>query len=269
MLSFALILMMLAGTLVGLVMGLTGAGGGILAVPALVYSQGWSMQQAMPVALLAVTVGAMIGAIEGFSKNLVRYRAAMLMALAGSFPTWLGVRLAQHLSQRWLMACFAGVLLLVALRLYWQLRIRASDQDEKQCMAQVNAVTGRFDWTSKSIAVIASIGSVAGLSSGLLGVGGGFIIVPMLRHFTNISMHGAIATSLFVISLVGTMGVSMAVINGASLPLVFSAIFVATTVAGTVAARKIASYLPPAAVQIVFISLLLAVAVSMIYRIAA
>ena len=47
MISFALMLLMLAGTVVGLVVGLTGAGGGILAVPALVYSQGWTMQQAM------------------------------------------------------------------------------------------------------------------------------------------------------------------------------------------------------------------------------
>jgi len=267
MFSFALVLMMLAGIVVGLVMGLTGAGGGILAVPVLVYSQGWTMQQAMPVALLAVTVGAVIGAIEGFSKNLVRYRAALLMALAGCFPTWLGIQLAQHLSQAWLMRCFAVLLILVAMRLYSQLRRHVHAEDKKSCLAQVNANTGRFDWNARSAAVIASIGGVAGLSSGLLGVGGGFIIVPMLRHFTNVSMHGAVATSLFVISLVGTMGVGMAVANGASLPLLLSALFVTTTVIGTLAARKIAAHLPTNVVQRIFIALLLAVAVSMLYRV--
>jgi len=265
--SFALMLLMLAGTVVGLVMGLTGAGGGILAVPALVYSQGWTMQQAMPVALLAVTIGAMIGAVEGFTKNLVRYRAAFLMALAGSFPTWLGIRIAKHLSQTWLMGGFACVLLFVALRLYWQVRTHSSDDDHKKCLAQVNRNTGRFDWNIKSASVIASIGGLAGLSSGLLGVGGGFIIVPMLRHFTNISVHGAVATSLFVISLVGTMGVGMAVANGADLPLWSSVMFSVTTVIGTIVARKIAARLPTKVVQSVFILLLLGVAGSMLIRV--
>lgn len=269
MLSLAVIFMMLAGGAVGIVVGLTGAGGGILAVPALVYSQGWTMQQAMPVALLAVTVGAMIGAIEGFSKKLVRYRAAIVMAVAGSFPTWLGVYLAHRLSQNWLMGCFSVVILMVATRLYVQIHRHGSGEHDRPTLARVNLNTGRFDWTPKTAAVIAGIGGVAGLSSGLLGVGGGFIIVPMLRHFTNISIQGAVATSLFVISLVGMMGVSSALLNGASLPLQLSAIFVGATVAGTIISRQIANYLPAKTIQQLFIVLLIVVALSMVYRIVA
>ncbi|MFZ6751960.1 sulfite exporter TauE/SafE family protein [Undibacterium sp. Dicai25W] len=267
MLSLTMLLIIIAGSVVGLVMGLTGAGGGILAVPALIYSQGWTMQQAMPVALLAVTVGAMIGAIEGFSKKLVRYRAGFVMALAGSFPTWLGVHIAHRISQYWLMLSFAMILLLVATRLFIQIRQHGANENERNTLANINANTGRFDWTPKTAAVIAGIGSIAGLSSGLLGVGGGFIIVPMLRHFTNVSIQGAVATSLFVISLVGMIGVSSALMNGAELPLQLSAIFVATTVAGTMLARRIVSYLPAQIVQIIFILLLSGVASSLLYRV--
>ena len=267
MLSLAMLLIILAGGAVGLVVGLTGAGGGILAVPALIYSQGWTMQQAMPVALLAVTVGAMIGAIEGFSKKLVRYRAGVVMAVAGSFPTWLGVQLAHRVSQYWLMLGFAAVLLMVAIRLYLQIRQHADHDHDRHALANINAQTGRFHWTPATAAVIAGIGSIAGLSSGLLGVGGGFIIVPMLRHFTNVSIQGAVATSLFVISLVGMIGVGSAMLNGAELPLQLSAIFVATTVAGTMLARRVASYLPAKAVQMNFILLLLGVAFSLLYRV--
>ena len=76
--SAAEIVVVVIGALVGLVMGLTGAGGGILAVPALVYTQGWSMQQAMPVALLAVSCAALIGAVEGLMRKLVRYPCCYL-----------------------------------------------------------------------------------------------------------------------------------------------------------------------------------------------
>lgn len=66
----------LIGIGVGLVMGLTGAGGGILAVPALIYAMGWSIQETTPVALLAVTMGAAFGAIDGLRQN--RYAIAPL-----------------------------------------------------------------------------------------------------------------------------------------------------------------------------------------------
>ena len=79
------------GVVVGAVLGLTGAGGGILAVPALVVGLGWSMQQAAPVALIAVAGGAAVGAIEGFRRRLVRYRAAILMAATGIPVTFIGI----------------------------------------------------------------------------------------------------------------------------------------------------------------------------------
>ncbi|MBC3930825.1 sulfite exporter TauE/SafE family protein [Undibacterium sp. CY22W] len=254
------------GLLIGLVMGLTGAGGGMLAVPALVYSQGWSMQQAMPVALLAVTTGALIGSVEGFSKGLVRYRAAIVMALAAAVPTWLGVQLAHRLSQTWLMGTFALVLLLAAARLTMQLKQDEAGADNKTALARVNQQTGRFDWTAGTGALIASIGGVAGLMTGLLGVGGGFIIVPMLRQFTNLSMHGAVATSLFFISLVGSMGVGSALMHGVQLPLVLSAVFVTATIVGMLFARRLISYLPSRIVQQGFIVLMCSVAASLLWR---
>ena len=118
----ALLLILLIGAMVGLIMGLTGAGGGMLAVPALVYSQAWTMQQAMPVALLAVSLGALIGAIDGLRRGQVRYKAAILMALAGAPMTTFGVFVAQQMSQRSLMLAFSAVLVIVVIRLIVQVR---------------------------------------------------------------------------------------------------------------------------------------------------
>lgn len=260
------LMVVLIGAVVGLIMGLTGAGGGILAVPALVYTQGFSMQQAMPMALLAVSSAAMIGAMEGLMRKLVRYRAAILMAVAGSLPTLLGVRVAQHMSQQALMLVFALVLSVVAIRLIVQLRSPDCDDDKRAAMARINSSTGRFDWTFKTGAVIAGIGAVSGFMTGLLGVGGGFIIVPMLRHYTNASMHVAVATSLLVVSIVGSMGVGSALLSGAHLPLTLSALFVLTTVVGMLLARRIAVTLSPKKVQMIFVAVLVCVASSLVYR---
>lgn len=266
LISVTELIVIMIGAVVGLVMGLTGAGGGILAIPALVYTQGWSMQQAMPVALLAVSCAAFIGAIEGLLRKLVRYRAALLMAAAGSLPTMLGVRVAQHLSQQWLLLAFAVILCVVAVRLMLQIRSPDCDEYHKPALARINASTGKFEWSFKTGAVIASIGAVSGFMTGLLGVGGGFVIVPMLRHYTNVGMHMAVATSLLVVSIVGTMGVGAALLNGAHPPVLMTTLFVATTVAGMLAARRIAVRLPARMVQTIFVGSLFCVAASFVYR---
>lgn len=254
------------GIAVGLVMGLTGAGGGMLAVPALVYSQGWSMQQAMPVALLAVTCAALIGTIEAWRKKLVRYRAALLMALTGAPLTLFGVFLAARLSQRWLMLAFSLILLLVAARLLRQLSAPDGAEATRQTLARINCSTGRFDWSLKTGLVLAGIGAMAGFVTGLLGVGGGFVIVPLLRHYTNLGMQGAVATSLMLISLVGTAGVGSALAHGAVLPFEFTAAFVTFSVVGMLLGRRLTAHLPAKTVQGAFGLLLLMVAGSLLLR---
>ncbi|MFJ1017246.1 TSUP family transporter, partial [Bordetella bronchiseptica] len=71
------------GILIGLTLGLTGAGGGILAVPALVLGLGMDMPQAAPVALMAVGLAAAVGSAEGLRRGTVRYKAAALMSVVG------------------------------------------------------------------------------------------------------------------------------------------------------------------------------------------
>lgn len=75
---------LLLGAVVGIVMGLTGAGGGILAVPLLVFGMHLTIAEAGPVGLLAVGVSAAAGALMGLKAGIVRYRATVLIAGTGS-----------------------------------------------------------------------------------------------------------------------------------------------------------------------------------------
>ncbi len=266
-------LTLLLGAFVGAVLGLTGAGGGILAVPALVAGLGWTMQQAAPVALVAVTVGAAIGAAEGLRRGLVRYKAAFLMAASGIPATSFGIRAAQLLPQRALLALFAAVMLWAAWRMAERSRLPRcgplSPDGESEGGAaprqvgRIDPATHRFVWTWPTAALIAGIGLLTGLTTGLLGVGGGFVIVPMLKRFTSLAMHAVVATSLLVIALVGLGGVASAVAHGAAMPAAPTALFAAATGAGMLAGRAAAGRLPARGVQRVFAVLLVVVAVGM------
>ena len=260
-------LSLLLGAVVGMVLGLTGAGGGILAVPALVFGMGWSMQQAAPVALIAVAGGAAVGALEGLRKRLVRWRAALLMAFAALPCTFLGLRAAHQLPQQWLSGIFAAVMLLVAARLLRASRQPGTVEAEKSmALAPVDRNTGRIRWSWLTAALIAAIGALTGLMTGLLGVGGGFIVVPLLRRYSGVSMHGIVATSLLVIAVVSSGGIVLALVHGAVIPPAITCWFAGATAAGMLLGRQLSGRLDARQVQSGFALVLGLVAIGMLGR---
>jgi len=113
---------------------------------------------------------------------------------------------------------------------------------------------------------LASIGVLTGLMTGLLGVGGGFLIVPLMRRFTRLAVPGIVATSLFVITLVGSGGVINALMAGVQLPLIETSSFVAAMVGGMLVGRSISRKLEARMVQRGFALLLFGVSVYMLFK---
>ena len=262
-----MIIVLLLGILIGAIMGLTGAGGGILAVPVLVAGLHWSMQEAAPVALMAVAAGAAVGAVDGFRHRLVRYKAAILMALCGIPVTRLGQYWAHLLPQYLLMGGFALLMLAVSWRFYKQSTQRLMNPEEDALrLALINSETGKFIWTPVAASVLAAIGMLTGLMTGLLGVGGGFLIVPLMRRFTYLAVPGIVATSLFVITLVGTGGVVNSLLAGAQLPVPQTASFVCAMVGGMLLGRRVSRQLQAWQVQRGFAALLFFVSMYMLTK---
>ena len=260
-------LVFILGILIGAIMGLTGAGGGILAVPVLVAGMHWSMQQAAPVALIAVAAGAAVGAMDGFRHRLVRYKAAIVMALCGIPITRVGQQWAHSLPQFVLMGSFALLMLAVSWRFYKQSTQPQHHPDEETLrLAFISSDTGKFIWTPVAASVLAGIGMLTGLMTGLLGVGGGFLIVPLMRRFTHLEVPGIVATSLFVIALVGSGGVVNALLAGAELPLVETSSFVVAMVSGMLMGRRVSRQLQAWQVQRGFALLLLGVSAYMLVK---
>ncbi|WP_137719686.1 sulfite exporter TauE/SafE family protein [Methylobacillus flagellatus] len=199
------------GVLVGLPMGMTGAGGGMLAVPLLVFGLGLSITQAVPIALLGVALAAWLAAVMGLRAGLVRYRAALLMAVAGVLIAPLGVWLSYRLDQRLLAAVFALVLVYVA---YKTVRGRHEVALDTSLPCTLGEDTGRFVWTSRCSRSVLLSGGLAGFMSGLVGVGGGFVLVPALQRISPLGMRSVVATTLTVIALISTSIVTASLIGG-------------------------------------------------------
>ncbi|EMC3959795.1 sulfite exporter TauE/SafE family protein [Pseudomonas aeruginosa] len=208
-----------AGVLVGLSMGLTGAGGGVLAVPALTMLLGLDLRQAVPLGLLAIGSAALLGSLDGLRHGLVRYRAALFMAAIGVLTASLGTRIAQTLPTDVLMVLFCLVLIVVAVRQWSQGMIPSGIADAalfKPC--QLAPDKGRFRWTPRCFMHFGAIGASAGLLTGLIGVGGGFVIVPFMRRYCELGMQGVVATSLAVVALVSLISVGQALHTGIVVP---------------------------------------------------
>ncbi|NJM31650.1 MAG: sulfite exporter TauE/SafE family protein [Limnobacter sp.] len=258
---------MLLGVLVGAILGLTGAGGGILAVPALVFGLGLPMQQAAPVALIAVSVSASVGAFQGFRFGLVRYKAALLMAAGGLVFTWPGHALATLLPQPVLLLCFAGILLFVAFQLVTKgFKAEQEHASDVWTWATINPDTGRFVWTLPTALAIGGVGALTGFMSGLLGVGGGFVLVPLLKKLTQLGMQSIVATSLMVIALVGTGAVGTALLQGTRILPLETGLFTLAVVVGMGLGRHLMGVLKPETVQRIFVALLIAVALGLVYK---
>ncbi|MEO5685852.1 MAG: sulfite exporter TauE/SafE family protein [Burkholderiaceae bacterium] len=205
------------GALVGLLLALTGAGGGILAVPLLVFALHLGVAEAAPIGLLAVGLAAAMSAVLGLRDGIVRYRAALLMGGLAMVLAPFGVAAAQRVPNAPLTLAFAAVLLLSAWRMWQRARLaitqRAASRAALPCV--LDARDGRLVWTRPCAQALALTGVAAGLLSGLLGVGGGFVIVPALTRFTELSARSVIATSLAVIALASIGAVGAAAWHGA------------------------------------------------------
>jgi uncharacterized membrane protein YfcA len=258
------------GLVIGLILALTGAGGGILAVPLLVFGAHIGVAKAGPIGLMAVGIAAALGAVLGLRDGIVRYRAALLVAATGMLFSPLGLWLARQVDNRWLSVLFALTLLYVAYKTYRKAKRKpatAADTNDLEMGKAPDCVraghSGRFIWTRPCAQALALSGSVAGLLSGLLGVGGGFVMVPALQRNTDLAMQSIVATSLAVIALISTAGVVTSAISGA-LDWEIALPFSAGALAGMLGGRALSARLSGPYLQTGFAAVSAIVALGMI-----
>ncbi|KXW55337.1 sulfite exporter TauE/SafE family protein [Ferrovum sp. PN-J185] len=194
------ILTALLGGTTGLILGLTGAGGGIIATPLLVLFLNLNVVTAAPLSLIGVAAASWIGMIIGLKQGIVRYRAAFLITAIGLLITPFGIETAQLIPKAVLKLLFILLLLYQAYRYAFIKHLNI----DKDFPCQIDQQTGRFRWDFKCLMTMSKLGILLGFTSGLLGVGGGFVLVPALKKHTPLNVHSVTSTSLMVLALVST-----------------------------------------------------------------
>ncbi|MHC4958371.1 MAG: sulfite exporter TauE/SafE family protein [Planctomycetota bacterium] len=216
------------GLVIGGLLGLLGSGGSIATVPILVYLVGQPEKVAIAGSLGIVGAIALLGGLRYARRGLVDWRSVLWFGVPGMAGSYGGAWLSRWVPAGVQLALFAVVMLVAAV--FMLRRRKLPEQAER-----------------RSATKIVVDGFLVGLLTGLVGVGGGFLIVPALVLLGGLPAHLAIGSSLMIIALKSGAGfakyVDVLADLGLSLDWMVIGVFVAAGAVGSIYGGKLAARL--------------------------
>ncbi|HMU68593.1 MAG TPA: sulfite exporter TauE/SafE family protein [Chitinophagales bacterium] len=221
----------LGALLVGLTLGMFGAGGSILTLPVLVYLFGIDTSLATAYSLFIVGATALAGAIPNMRRGTISYRTAIIF----SIPSLTAV----YLTRAYLMPAIPETLFSVndtvitkdiALLIFFALIMifaAISMIRHRKIPDHSHDPDSAFNYL-----MILAEGSIVGVVTGLVGAGGGFLIIPALVLFARLPMKMAVGTSLLIIAIKSLLGFVGDIQSGQPIDWPFMLIFTGVTIVG-------------------------------------
>ncbi|CCH86252.1 Putative permease [Modestobacter italicus] len=237
------------GLIIGMLLGLLGGGGSILAVPALVYGVGMPLAAAVPTSLVVVGISSATALIPRLREGQVQWRLAAVFGAAGAGAAFAGAAVNRLLEPRVVLVGFATMMVAAGVRM-----LREQTTVGGDCALP----GGGINWRGCLPKAIGS-GVVVGFLTGLFGVGGGFLIIPALVLLLGLPMTVAVGTSLVIIVINSLAGFA-AHAGDAALDYRIALAFTAAAVVGSLASARVASRLPAERLRRWFAYLVFAVA---------
>jgi hypothetical protein len=252
----SLLIEVLGGVLVGFSLGLIGAGGAIVAIPIFTLVLGNPMKVAKVEALAVTGIIALFSGVRAALARTVDVPRFAALAAPGFVGAWLGGPIGKMLTPFTQALLFAALALVAA----WRMVSRQKDAADESVPAL----------DRRAIALAAGAGLAIGVITSVIGVGGGFLLVPALVLITRLPMKRAVGTSLLVIAANSMVGVMSNLYFdrelGGQVDASAVAIVAGCGIVGSLAGARLASRLPALVLRRVFAAVLVLVAIAMVAR---
>ncbi len=224
-----------AGLATGILLGIFGSGGSIITTPALLYLLNVDAKSAIAMSLGIVAMTATITALQHWRKGNVNLKITAVFGLFGIIGTFAGAKLGIITP----VVIQLGVFALVMYAAAWKM-LKPAPQHKSVGAACTECIDGYCD--DLDYREIAVHGIAVGILTGVVGVGGGFLIVPALVLLSGLPMKQAVGTSLSIVALksfAGFAGYAGAVAIDYSLMAIFTGIAITGSIAGSMLAERL------------------------------
>jgi len=237
--------------LIGLSLGLLGGGGSILTVPVLVYVLGYEAKQAIVMSLVVVGITSLVGAVGHWRVGNVNLKSALIFGVITMLGAYLGARLAVLFTGGLQLTLLAVVMLAAAASMFRSPRAEPTSRTVPP--------------PTLPLITICVVGLLVGVLTGVVGIGGGFLIVPALVLLGRVPVKKAIGTSLLVIAMNSASGY-LGYIGTVTIPSSFLMGFTAVAVGGILVGTHLVRYVSAGVLKRSFAVFLLVMGGFMLYQ---
>lgn len=200
----------LLGFLIGIVAAMTGVGGGIFIVPLLTLAYSFAPANAVGTSLTTITFTAIAATVSYSRQKRIYYRGGLILAASTAPGAVIGAYLTSVIPATALGLIFGLFMIFVAARIVSESYLKNRKPKSKvapgtrlQGVSEAELLSNR-----SRLAIGAGLGFFGGVASGLLGIGGGVVIVPVMTLVLAMSMHNAVATSMLTMIVTSIAGVA-------------------------------------------------------------
>ena len=239
--------------LVGLSLGMMGGGGSILTVPIFVYVLHYDPKLAIAMSLPVIGVTSLVGAIGHWKAGNVNVKTAFAFGVVAMCGAFAGARVARLLSGSVQLTLLAAVMLAAAVTMY------------RSSLSGAAKSTPDASPRAMPVALLIPVALAVGVLTGVVGIGGGFLVVPALVLLARVPMKQAVGTSLLVIAMNSASGF-VGYLGHVDVPRMFILGFTAVAVCGILAGTYLVRFVSQFALRRSFAVFLVVMGMFILYR---
>jgi len=252
------LLVVLFGLIIGVLSGMLGLGGGTMIVPLLNLVFGMPMINATSTSILCIAPTALSGSIKHLRQKTAHVKVGLIMGLSGAVASVLGSLISGALPDLIVVLLATAIILFCSIRMLLEARKKPNPDEEALSFEERGAKI------SRGLPFACGLGFFAGLMAGIVGVGGGFIIVPFCVAYLGFQIKEAAGTSLIAIGIIAIPGIITHALLG-QVEWFYGLALIIGTIPGALVGAWLINILPDRPMRVAFSILLIIVGVLLVW----